>query len=244
MAYGRRFKRRKLGRRRFKRFGKRRFFRGRGRRTRGRPSIAKQTRIIKDATIVKLVFVQPFAQSLNTSTGTADWYIRGNSVYDPQYTLGGAQPTGFDQWSQFYNNYKVYGSRAEISARTTDAGGYNDVLLMTLTPQLAISANSWDDAIENPYCKLKMLPNVYSGWPFKMKNYMSTAKLFGISSKRDFSDAAFAATTSNNPANEWYWQFKVSTTLGTPTTDTVDISGYLKITYYVKFFGRKLLVDT
>jgi len=38
----------------------------------------------------------------------------GNSVFDPEIALGGYQPAGFDQLTQFYSNFRVVASRIKV----------------------------------------------------------------------------------------------------------------------------------
>jgi hypothetical protein len=45
---------------------------------------------------------------LSTTTGSVSvQQFRLNSLFDPDFTGGGHQPMGFDQWSAFYNHYVV-----------------------------------------------------------------------------------------------------------------------------------------
>jgi hypothetical protein len=45
---------------------------------------------------------------------TASYIFRANSLNDPNYTGVGHQPLGFDQWSVFYDNYCVLGSKLTV----------------------------------------------------------------------------------------------------------------------------------
>lgn len=51
-----------------------------------------------------------------------------NGMWDPDYTGGGHQPKGFDQWMAFYNHYTVVGSKINVEYMyintTTNIPGY------------------------------------------------------------------------------------------------------------------------
>ncbi len=40
--------------------------------------------------------------------------VRLNSLYDPDLSGVGSQPVGFDQWSAFYNRYRVISTNVQI----------------------------------------------------------------------------------------------------------------------------------
>lgn len=51
------------------------------------------------------------------------YQFRANSVYDPDYALGGHQLMGFDQWAALYNHYRVISSK--ITVRFIPDPGYD-----------------------------------------------------------------------------------------------------------------------
>lgn len=48
------------------------------------------------------------------------YVMRANSVNDPDYTGGGHQPLGMDQWAQFYDYYCVLGSTCKVTFSQLD----------------------------------------------------------------------------------------------------------------------------
>lgn len=65
--------------------------------------------------------------TLDSTTGSlARHWFRANSAFDPDSSGVGHQPSGYDQWSQFYNHYVIVGSRMKATfslTGTTDSGG-------------------------------------------------------------------------------------------------------------------------
>lgn len=54
--------------------------------------------------------------SLNSAAGVVAWHsFRANSVYDPDSTGVGHQPSYYDQCAAIYNHYRVINSRAKAS---------------------------------------------------------------------------------------------------------------------------------
>jgi len=50
--------------------------------------------------------------TLNSTPGALSYQkYRANSIYDPDFTGGGHQPMGYDQWNQNYNHYVVLGAK-------------------------------------------------------------------------------------------------------------------------------------
>ena len=50
-----------------------------------------------------------------TGTGLTFASFRANSLYDPVYALGGAQPRGFDQFMAVYKTYTVTGAKVSVT---------------------------------------------------------------------------------------------------------------------------------
>jgi len=75
-------------------------------------------------TAVKLRYIDSF--SLNPLAATLSTYVfRANSVFDPNLTGVGHQPSNFDMWANLYNHYMVIGSKitATFNLDTTALGG-------------------------------------------------------------------------------------------------------------------------
>lgn len=69
---------------------------------------------VSEKQIVKLKYAQQF--QLNPTLGVADQHLfRANSINDPDFTSGGHQPLGHDEWNIFYNHYTVIGSRCKAT---------------------------------------------------------------------------------------------------------------------------------
>ena len=86
-----------------------------------------------------------------TTTGFGAYVFNLSSLYDPDYTSTGHQPTGFDQWMLIYNRYRVYNVKVHAifsvhSSETTQVGE------VTMVPQTSTTTtySSIAEYIEDP----------------------------------------------------------------------------------------------
>ncbi|QBX89303.1 capsid protein [Apis mellifera virus-12] len=70
--------------------------------------------------MVKHKYVTKYNTTISESAITSV-VIRANSLFDPEYALGGHQPMYFDQYAELYNHYTVIGSRITFTVVNTDA---------------------------------------------------------------------------------------------------------------------------
>lgn len=92
---------------------------------------------------------------------------------------------------------------------------------------------------EAPYSKWKQGYIYGLGSQDVIKSYMSTSKIYGLGKRAVKDENDFSAAVTANPVSEWHWKMYVWN--GTGSTSTSYITMSVKITYYVKFFGRKTL---
>lgn len=65
--------------------------------------------------------VYPVAFTSSSLTG-GDWYwqFRLNSLFDPDFTGTGSQPTTFDQWMALYDRYRVLATDVDLTVTSMD----------------------------------------------------------------------------------------------------------------------------
>lgn len=64
--------------------------------------------------IVRMRYCDNITMTTTTAGFTNSYLFRPNSIYDPNATGGGHQPTNRDLWMTYYNEYCVIGSRITI----------------------------------------------------------------------------------------------------------------------------------
>jgi len=236
--FRRRLGRRTSGRRFFRRFkrGYRRYKKSRGSLRFSR--IRFRQLLFPDKTTLKFRWSDTDAFSTSGSYGAYTGPIwRGNSLFDPDYTVGGHKPTSFDQWGAFYTQYRVMASKisVKVTRQSTTAGDDLTIWLLPSTePSIGAGASptTWLPE-EQAMCRWKHgIPPVVGGnkGAFTLKHYMTTKKLFPGES---VSTSDFTAPFTAHPTGTWYWVTGFTNT-GSPD----NIRYYVTITYYAQLFDR------
>lgn len=146
-------------------------------------------------------------QKLTTTTGLgAEAKFRANSIFDPEYSVGGHQPMGHDEWSNAYMHYRVLGST--ISAQIAPSSGVVDpmVFFVELSSTVAVSLDA-SAAIERGRSAYKVVCNDADTPAQPLINTYNASKFFGSShANADSNKALFG----QNPAEDVYFNVAVS----------------------------------
>lgn len=195
--------------------------------------IIKGPNITPDRIMVKLKYTETTAL---TGAALFDYKYRGNSIFDPEEGVGGGQPTGFDQWANFYNQYIVTASAIRVDIVNTLASGSTSFIVVPTSESTSLATNL--DLVQNyPYAKSALLgPLSSSRSTRRIKHYISTAKMYGKNPRAIMDDDQFGAITTANPVEQWHWHILAQSIDG-----TTNITGTLQveITFYVVFYDRR-----
>lgn len=171
------------------------------------------------------------------------YQFRGNALYDPDLTGTGQQPQYFDQYALLFNKYRVAGSKVRLAFSNTTASVADQQL-----NKVVLSARPTTDMYSN-LLQASEAPNSRTGFsafsataPGKLVSYRSTSQVEGIKKIASKIDDDFASAVTTNPTNQWYWTIYAgpfNSQYATTCTIVVDVN----ITYYVKFYDRKLVED-
>lgn len=193
---------------------------------------------ISDVQILKLKYAITNVQ-LSTGGTPNSKLMRGNSVNDPEFSAGGHQPLGHDQWCAFYDKYLVMGSSIKVLIANTSNTDHIKVALLPKDESTVVS--SWDTLAERPYAKIRYgTPNNGSHSTPRLSGYMSTKKILGL---KDLStqDDEYAAACNTDPSRPWYWHIYFQ---ALNNTTAIILNVNVEMTYYVKFFDRKPLAQS
>lgn len=209
-----------------------------------RPSttIARGPSGFPDRLFVKLKYCERV--SLAHAAGIATEYVMsGNSLYDPRTAVGGHQPYAFDQWSAFYRYYTVHGSAIKVQLiNTTIVNNPMDMAVVPSPINTIVTADISSPVEEMPYCKYKIAQVYTSGTNSCMvRNYMSTAKIWGVKPVAIDAEDTYGASTSSNPVNEWWW---IIVTQPTDETTAITSHAIIELTYYAEFNTRRELAQS
>lgn len=241
------------GRVRGGRFRRRRYGKVRRNRNHLSKTVIRTRNAYKDTTFVKLRYsaILTFsAGNVIEPLGISEYVFRGNSIFDPDFSGSGNQPYGFDQWTDIYSNYLVYGSKFTVedvpyvSGNDYSSGSSDSVHQLTLYPSLTSTVtNTTYGGIQYqqlpmiPYAKNKTIVTNSSHRKDRMiSHYMPTGKLEGVPTNVVSADPNYFAGAGTNPSATWYWHL-----LAAPMINNQAYYCYVKvnITYYVKFFARR-----
>lgn len=198
--------------------------------------------IVPDRLHVKLRYSDIYTVT-NTVGSVSYQRWRGNSVFDPDQTGAGTQPSGFDQWSAFYQNYVVHGSALTVRVVNSDASSgsinkqdwYYGLCPTAFATGTEATVQDW---AEQPYAKVRF-SGTYNldAREQTIKSYMSSAKMFGVPPRSIVADVTYSALVTANPANQWYWNFFM-----VPWDLASTTGGFAAVVmvYYVTFYGRVL----
>lgn len=115
----------------------------------------------------KLKYVDTAAPA--SAGGSVEFLIRANSAFDPYYAAGGHQPMGFDQYAGIYDSYRVLSMSYKLTFSSTDNTDSRQVHLVVWANNVATTAASLSDAIEQAGSKYTIVrypggePHIISG---------------------------------------------------------------------------------
>lgn len=131
--------------------------------------------------VVKMRYCDSNTLTLTTGVMHKVFY-NFNSIFDPNNSGGGHQPTGFDLWAQFYNHYVVLGAKAKVQFvnRSSTSSNVVGCTLMddTTTPSL------WTTLAESGKGKYALLPFNSDAMKTFYVNY-SAKKFFNLKDVKD-----------------------------------------------------------
>ncbi len=225
-----------LRRKRGRRFRRRKGRRGGRRRGRGmkmtRWSLPRRTQVIPDKVYVKLAYTTLLHRL--PAAASDEYVFRGNSGFDTDVTAGSnQQPLGFDQYSAFFGEQRVYSSsiKLQVVNNVSSSGMHMSIIP---TPQSG-GSGSFITSVQQPYVKFRFAGASQAQSKIHLKNYMTTAKLWGRPVKNEDD---FASLVTQNPINEWFW---VIETNSSDQAAALDYDMLVKVVYYIEFSKRKIL---
>lgn len=190
---------------------------------------------------IKLVYHDSYTHT-HTSGAIQLWEFRANSVYDPDYTYTGHQPTGFDEMAALYQRYLVTGCKIEVEASPLSSSGSSVPIVVAILPRL--EQNSITDintVVENP----KAISTVVTGnvadanQHYHLSKYINVAKLFGVKSVQD--DLDYSSVVTSNPTAVAFYSLYSNSANGSSTS---IVALTVTLTYWVKFYKRQTTTST
>jgi len=165
-----------------------------------------QTQFMPLSKIVKMRYVETISITLTSAGTNYGWYFKPNSIYDPNGSGGGHQPTNRDLWMTYFNDYLVIGSRITVKPiRDTNL-------------QSEIWYNVWlcEDISDLPntsteLAEFKGKPGIMGSWIDDNRRvkraYYSANKWF---KRKVMTDADMWTSVNNDPNNALYFYIQAT----------------------------------
>jgi len=144
------------------------------------------------------------------TVGVAEWIFRASSIYDPSVTGVGHQPLGYDQWSAFYGQYLVVGSKIHVAfTQRASTSAEPFIAAVELTNDGSSSAIPILQRVERPFVSYRNI-NGYGaiGAPPSVTKTYSLTKWFGRGDSIDAWDD-LGADFGANPVEEAFYRVSV-----------------------------------
>lgn len=200
---------------------------------------ALKAAVVPDRLIVRLPYVNQSA--ITGGMGIPlDTQFRLNSIWDPEVAVAPSQsqPLGVDQWSAFYNRYRVIGVNVHLMARNTNTdAAYVGICANNDTGNLISEA-----AYEQSRTTLKMIGSTQGGHDVAVfKKYYNLANLTGRPKISYISDDRYQAQFDADPAEAIHLHIMTQPASAALST---SIHYSLKMVYLVELFDRKALAQS
>lgn len=134
-------------------------------------------------------------------TIVSDRQWRLNSIFDPDFALGGHQPLGRDQYAAFYNRYRVLRVKMElhVSGDATVAGGQTPWLCTVVPDNSASPYTTSQLAAEQSHASQHSVHQGSGNGGMKIVRFFDLAKITGVSNK-EYADDRFQALFTADPS--------------------------------------------
>jgi hypothetical protein len=187
-----------------------------------------------------MIYCDTFTLTVGTGGVIGSEHIfRLNSLYDPDFTIGGHQPYGYDQVAALYRKYRVEGCRCEVTITNASEDGIAAFLMLQPSDgTYALAAQGTAYALEKPGCIMRVL-NDSGSQVEKIDQYVPIHTVEGL--KKNVTEAdltEYSAAVTTNPTKFPYLRMAIGS-LANNTGGTVQVM--VKLTFDAKFFERIIL---
>lgn len=149
--------------------------------------------------IVKMLYCEK-AISLTTPTvgGAGDYIFRLNSIFDPNFTGGGHQPSMHDQMANIFERYCVYGCQYRVTFSNSSAS--NRQIVGVYTSDRSDTVADFTTMVEQGSVEYATLPVATAGGSQKtFVGYVDLPKLMGLEKESYISDSNYCPEFGADP---------------------------------------------
>lgn len=201
--------------------------------------VVRQPQVIADSQVVTLRYCDAISLDAGIDTRAYDTWS-ATSIYDPYVGVGGHQPLGSDEWSQFYNHYMVLG--AKITAHFdvySDAAGDSMIAVAKLSDTSTWTPTDVNTLIEQNKSNYRFLTSrPGSRNQGTVKAYYSPRKFFNLKNPRDEHDLrGVTGDAGSSPTENAYFHIGVAGM--NPADNPTAVNVRVIVEYRVLYTERK-----
>lgn len=195
--------------------------------------------------MVRLKYVQTF--SLNPAAGAiAVQNFRANSLYDPDSTGVGHQPSNYDRLTAIYDRYTVVGAKIKVYPVFLTTGSINCGTLVVHCSEngtdltVAHAAGGIANCLEQPKIarSAKHIGVINSGMPHVWTKTFSAKKFFGV--KNFIGKEPYSADNAANPVEQAFFEVAIMSQDDSVDPDTIKLRAEIE---YIAVMTEPNLTD-
>lgn len=159
-----------------------------------------------------------------------------NSLYDPNTSIGGTQPFGFDEMMALYGRYQVFGCKISLLVSPLSETGSNLYVIPTQNSALPSYANI-EELRRRPFARtMFLLKDSGRGGTnkYKLRQYYSVKKLDRVIANGLNQQEDYIGTSAQDPSEKLYLHLIHTTTSGTAATP-IELYIRVELTFYCQF---------
>jgi len=171
------------------------------------------------------------------TAGASQYFLRCNSVYDPDFSGVGTQPRGFDQYAALYNQYTVNKARLKVTICVPSTGATGQLIFgATFKPDTSGLA-TLDQCADQPYTVSRVCNQQGPASDRTITMLWDRKKRF----PNDQTSASLSSSVTTNPAEQEYWQIWYHNAYSPLVAGTSDVTFQYSIDFDCEFYELKAI---
>jgi len=201
--------------------------------------------------VAKHRYICAGTQSVSTSGAVSNVIFRANSLFDPEYALGGHQPRNFDQIMPFYNHYTVTGAKITVKLyKNWSGGGFTttdtDPTIVSLFLKADHTSPSQDLMIGRETCDHASITLSDNDGHHHLSKSFSASRFFGKARSNVNAESELSGSASSSPTEQAYFilSFQDLEAMQGETDSLYPIHYEVKIDYTATYTERNAIGES
>jgi hypothetical protein len=187
----------------------------------------------------KLGFCDHTSLDVSTANLAAQQAFRLNSLYDPDYSGTGTQPTGFDELMAIYTRYRVLTAKVKVMVMSSLSSPIVEFACYPSISATPVSVTSPNRLVPIRYANFTVLGHSQPLATVE-ETVFSMADMFGVTRQAILDEQSYTGNASTNPSSAAYLHCEAMAR--TSSSQTVQL--YVAIEFDVIFEELKALNES